>query len=80
LVVETLRQAAGDGRLTLEELDQRLEGAHAAKTYGELEKLTEDLPAALLPEPVGGSLPAQRHPDPGEGITATVPLSGPPVG
>ncbi len=59
LVVETLRQAAGDGRLTLEELDQRLEGAHAAKTYAELEKLTEDLPAAHLPEPVGRSLPAQ---------------------
>lgn len=60
LVVETLRQAAGDGRLTLEELDQRLEAAHAAKTYAELEELTEDLPAGRLPVPVGGSLPAQR--------------------
>jgi hypothetical protein len=60
LVAETLRQAAGDGRLTLEELDERLEAAHAAKVYAELEKLTEDLPAAQLPEPIGGSLPAQR--------------------
>lgn len=59
-VVETLRQAAGEGRLTLEELDQRLEGAHAARTYAELEKLTDDLPAALLPRPAGDSLPAQR--------------------
>jgi len=60
LVVETLRQAAGDGRLTLEELDQRLEAAHAAETYADLEKLTEDLPVAQLAGPVGGSLPAQR--------------------
>jgi len=60
LLVETLRQAAGDGRLTWEELDQRLEAAHAAKTYADLEKLSEDLPAAQLAGPAGGSLPAQR--------------------
>jgi hypothetical protein len=56
---ETLRQAAGDGRLTLGELDQRLEAAYAAKTYAELEKLTEDLPAAGAPV-LAGSLPARR--------------------
>jgi Domain of unknown function (DUF1707) len=60
LAAETLRQAAGDGRLTLEELDERLEATHAARVYAELEKLTEDLPAAQLPRPTGGSLPAQR--------------------
>lgn len=60
LVSETLRQAAGDGRLTLDELDQRLATAGAAKTYAELEKLTEDLPAAHVPAPAAGSLPAQR--------------------
>jgi DUF1707 SHOCT-like domain len=53
LVTETLRQAAGEGRITLDELDQRLEAVSAAKTHAELEKVTEDLPAA-------GSLPAQR--------------------
>ena len=42
LVAETLRQAAGDGRITLGELDQRLEAVQAAKTYAEMEKLTED--------------------------------------
>src|SRR5919205_1057067 len=43
-VAEVLRQAAGDGRLTLEELDERLSAVYAAKTYGELEPITRDLP------------------------------------
>ena len=45
-VVEVLRVAAGDGRLTAEELDQRLEVALTARTFGELAALTTDLPAA----------------------------------
>jgi len=45
-VVEMLRVAAGDGRLTAEELDQRLEAALTARTYGELTALIRDLPAA----------------------------------
>lgn len=44
-VAEVLRQAAGEGRIDLDELDQRLEAAYAAKTYGELVPLTVDLPA-----------------------------------
>ncbi len=44
-VIEALRVAAGDGRLTSEELDQRVEVAFSAKTYGELAALTADLPA-----------------------------------
>src|SRR5215217_3634547 len=35
-VAEVLRQAAGEGRIDLEELDERLEAAYQAKTYGEL--------------------------------------------
>jgi hypothetical protein len=46
-VVEVLRVSAGDGRLTAEELDQRLELALSARTYGELAKLVSDLPAAV---------------------------------
>ena len=42
---ELLRVAAGDGRLTAEELDQRLERALTARTVGELAELTRDLPA-----------------------------------
>jgi hypothetical protein len=50
--VELLRMAAGDGRLSADELDQRLEAALAARTYGELAVLTRDLPAAPGPDPV----------------------------
>ncbi len=46
-VVEQLRIAAGDGRLTAEELDERLEAALTARTYRELAVLTEDLPPAV---------------------------------
>jgi len=42
--VELLRVAAGDGRLSSEELDQRLELALTARTYGELTQLVSDLP------------------------------------
>jgi hypothetical protein len=45
-VVEQLRIAAGDGRLTAEELDDRLEAALTARTYRELAALTADLPPA----------------------------------
>ena len=45
-VVEALRIAGGDGRLSAEELDARLERALSARTLGELAGLTADLPAA----------------------------------
>jgi hypothetical protein len=52
-VVELLRVAAGDGRISPEELDDRLERALTARTYAELAPLTADLPAtpgaAVLP-------------------------------
>jgi hypothetical protein len=48
-VVELLRIAAGDGRLSADELDQRLEMALSARTYGELAALTKDLPEASGP-------------------------------
>ncbi len=44
-VVELLQVAAGDGRLSADELDERLERALTAKTYAELAVLTADLPA-----------------------------------
>jgi hypothetical protein len=40
---DLLRIAAGDGRLTAEELDQRLEQALTARTLGELAALSRDL-------------------------------------
>jgi hypothetical protein len=53
-VAEVLRGAAGDGRLTMDELDERLDAVYAAKTYAELEPITIDLPADDAPR-----LPAQ---------------------
>ncbi|MDW5595808.1 DUF1707 domain-containing protein [Conexibacter stalactiti] len=44
--VERLRSAAGEGRLTLEELSDRIEAASGARTRGELARLTGDLPPA----------------------------------
>jgi hypothetical protein len=56
-VAELLRVAAGDGRLSPEELDDRLERALTARTYAELATLTADLPAtpgaALVPPGAG---------------------------
>jgi hypothetical protein len=44
-VAELLRDAAGEGRIDLDELDERLEATYAAKTYGDLVPITIDLPA-----------------------------------
>jgi hypothetical protein len=68
---ELLRRAAGDGRLTVDELDDRLAEAFAARTRAELEALVADVVAsgdAALDVPVGA--PATSLPVvPGEGGT-----------
>jgi hypothetical protein len=43
-VSERLRHATAEGRLSADELDQRLEALYAARTYGELDALLADLP------------------------------------
>jgi Domain of unknown function (DUF1707) len=43
-VAEMLRIAAGEGRIDLSELEERLGLVNAAKTYGELDLLVADLP------------------------------------
>jgi hypothetical protein len=79
---EVLRQAAGDGRITFEELDQRLEAAYAARTYGDLTEVTADLPAPGQPPPgplataAPGTFPAARiGGEPGSGMSVAI-LSG----
>jgi hypothetical protein len=60
-VVELLRVAAGDGRLSPAELDDRLERALTARTYAELAALTADLPAtpgAVVVPPGAGAVSA----------------------
>jgi hypothetical protein len=59
LVAEQLRIAAGDGRLTMEELDERLEKALNARTGSELALLVTDLPALSSVPGVGLAVPAK---------------------
>ncbi len=62
-VVELLRVSAGDGRLTAEELDERLEQAMTARTYGELARLVADLPVhggpVAVPAPAAAAVRAK---------------------
>ncbi|MGW2780525.1 DUF1707 SHOCT-like domain-containing protein [Streptomyces populi] len=45
-VAEQLRDALAEGRLDMEEFEERLEATYAARTYGELAPITRDLPGA----------------------------------
>ena len=56
-VVDILRDAYMDGRLTLEEFEERMSAAYASRTWGDLRDLTADLP---VDPPLGADLP-QRH-------------------
>jgi hypothetical protein len=49
--VGVLRAGFTEGRLTQEELDERVAEAYAARTYGQLWALTSDLPTGALPYP-----------------------------
>ncbi len=50
-VAERLRAATAEGRLLARELEQRLEVAYRARTYGELDALVVDLPTVPVPLP-----------------------------
>jgi Domain of unknown function (DUF1707) len=54
-VLDLLRDAAGDGRLTAAEFDERVEAALSSRTLGELAALTADL------GPGPGAAPAQAE-------------------
>ena len=60
-VAELLREAAGEGRLDLEELDERLGATYAAKTYADLVPITIDLP---VPGEPAAAPPVQRRETP----------------
>lgn len=61
-VAEILRQAAGEGRLDFEELDERLEATYAAKTYADLVPITLDLPTqgGLVARPAAAPTPVPQ--------------------
>lgn len=69
-VIEQLSAAAGEGRLTVEELTERMELAAAAKTYADLDPLVEDLP---VPRP---SAAVEGPSAPGTASGAVVPAGG----
>jgi hypothetical protein len=60
-VADVLRDAAGDGRIDLDELEERLELTFQAKTYGELVPITLDLQAAGPVTPPAAA-PVRRTP------------------
>jgi hypothetical protein len=59
-VAETLREAVAEGRLDMDEFEQRLDATYKARTHGELEPIVRDLPVPGTPvRPVKGSVPAK---------------------
>ncbi|MFD8740124.1 DUF1707 domain-containing protein [Streptomyces sp. NPDC059618] len=50
-VAEQLRDALAEGRLDMEEFEERLEATYAARTYGELTPITRDLPGSAPSAP-----------------------------
>ena len=65
--VLTLGRAAGDGRLDVDELEERLQAAYAARTRAELERLLAD---------VGGAIEGHLAPAPAPAPRARVVRSG----
>ncbi len=68
-VVDVLRDAYTEGRLTLEEFDERTSAAYASKTWADLRELTADLPV----EPVLGADLPQRHQAVAQQVVPSVP-------
>lgn len=50
-IAAQLRDALGDGRLTVHEFDDRSRELYEAQTYGEVNRLLEDLPSGELAVP-----------------------------
>lgn len=55
-IAEVLREAVAEGRLDMEEFEERLSAAYEARTHGQLEPLVRDLPVP------GGAAPAPPTP------------------
>ncbi|MFI5910833.1 DUF1707 domain-containing protein [Dactylosporangium sp. NPDC051541] len=77
-VAEVLRTAAAEGRLDLDEVDERLHTVYSARTYADLEPVLHDLPAAgstPLPLPLPDNQPSRPGEAPATG-SATAVMSG----
>jgi Domain of unknown function (DUF1707) len=75
VVVATLRDAFEVGRLTLDEFNERVSDAYASKSWGDLRKLTIDLPSQPI---LGSDVPGRRLP-PAAGLPSfpSRPVPGP---
>ena len=82
-VAEALRNAAGDGRLTLSELEDRLDATFKARTYGDLQPITRDLPQGPYPMPGGNLAPRWKNqkgaPAAGQASGHAAPATGGPI-
>jgi len=58
-IAELLRDAVAEGRLQMEEFEQRLDATYKARTHGELDPLVRDLPSSggAAVAPVAGGRP-----------------------
>lgn len=71
-VADVLRDAAGEGRLSYTELEDRLETLYSAKTYGELVEISADLPNG--PTMAGATAAVTPVDQPGPGMTVHAPV------
>ena len=55
---DLLRTAAAEGRITFDELDERVSRAYAAKTFADLQAVTGDLPGPGITPPTPAARPA----------------------
>jgi hypothetical protein len=72
-VVGALRDAYAEGRLSLEEFQERTTAAYGGRTWGDLRELTTDLPvqpALGIDLPAGALPPEALSPAPGSGLAA----------
>ncbi|GAA4073839.1 DUF1707 domain-containing protein [Actinomadura miaoliensis] len=68
-VAELLREHCAQGRITVDELNERLETVYASRTLGQLQEVTADLPEEDLYElPVPASQRATVEPVRGRGV------------
>jgi hypothetical protein len=79
-VAKVLHDSMAEGRLTVGELEERLDQVYAAKTFGDLEPITRDLPignqsrAVAMPQPAPS--PVDRVGGRGTSSTAIAIMSG----
>ncbi|MBL1099640.1 DUF1707 and DUF2154 domain-containing protein [Streptomyces sp. 205] len=71
-IAEVLREAVAEGRLDMEEFEERLDAAYTARTHAQLEPLVRDLP---VPGTTPGALSAPESCGDGDGRIGGTPTS-----